>query len=145
MDDDELMAHLGGIAQVLDPVPPHVSELARAAFTLRRLDDELAELIDDSDLALSGVRSAVSDVRLLTFQAGEVVVEVQLSGDLLLGQVAAAETPVGTVRLETAALSPRQASLDEQGAFRFEGVPSGTLRLVVLAGDRTLTTRWFSA
>jgi hypothetical protein len=148
-DDDDLMAALSGIAQTVDPVPAQVSELARAAFTLRRLDEELAELIEDSDLELAGVRSTVSEVRLLSFQAGEVVVEVQVSGDsdlLLLGQVAGAGASAGRVRLETAGLDLMTTELDELGAFRFEGVRPGTLRLVVeLSDGREVATRWVSA
>lgn len=148
MSDEELMARLGGIAKTIDPVPSHVSELARAAFTLRRLDEELAELIEDSDVALAGVRSAVSDVRLLSFQAREVVVEVQLSGGgpvLLLGQVAGPGRSVGLVRLESSALAVAVVDLDELGAFRFEGVLPGTMRLVVeLADGLSVATPWFS-
>lgn len=150
--DTQLLRRLGGIAQAADPVPPLTRELGRAAFTLRRLDSELAELaelVDDSAVSLAGVRSAGSDARLLTFHADELVVEAQVTGAgdrlVLLGQVMQVETPKATVRLEAADLSRADVELDDLGAFRFDGIPAGTVRLVVeLPGGRSVATPWFS-
>ena len=78
--DQELLLRLGVLARAADPAPAEVLELGRAALSMRRLDAELAELVADSDAALAGVRGAGSTVRLLTFEAGELVVEAQVSG-----------------------------------------------------------------
>jgi hypothetical protein len=147
--DTVLLQQLGAVARLADPVPGYVRELGRAAFDLHQLDAELAELVEDSDVALSGVRSASSDVRLLTFNAGELVVEAQVSGTgeahTVLGQVLLVTSPEGAIRLETSGLARADVPLDDLGAFRFDGVASGTVRLIVeLADGQTVATRWFS-
>lgn len=148
-DDALLLQRLGVVAAVYDPIPAIVTELGRAAFGLRRLDDELAELVSDSDLGLVGVRSGGSDVRLLTFEVGELVVEAQISGSgdrhTILGQLVLVSVPEGTVRLETASHTSSDAPLDVLGGFRFDDVRSGPVRLsTVLPGARPVSTSWFS-
>jgi hypothetical protein len=140
-DDTQLLQRLGGIAVQADPVPELVSQLGRAAFSLRQLDAELAELVGDSDVVLPGVRSSGSALRLLTFETEAVGVEVQLSGTSLLGQVSA---PASAVRLETASLEVNAVSPDEFGNFRFDGIASGSVRLVVrLVSGNSVVTSWF--
>lgn len=149
-DDAQLIERLGTIARTVDPVPEMVSEMGMAVFGLLRLDAELAELVEDSDTALTGVRSGGSDVRLLTFEAGELVVEAQVTRaggrHTVLGQVVVPlSTAGGTVRLEKPDSTAEDASLDKLGNFRFEGVPASTVRLrMELPGGRTVATTWFS-
>ena len=148
-DDAQLLQRLGALAQAADPVPQLVTDLGRAAFALRRLDDELAELVGDSDVELVGVRSGGSDVRLLTFHAADLVVEAQVSaaGDrhTVLGQVVLVSVAEGTVHLESANHGGSEQSLDELGSFRFDSVRSGLVRLTVQLGDaRTVSTTWFT-
>ena len=47
-DDEDLLERLRAICEEVDPTPDLVIEMARAAFSLRRLDAELAELVLDS-------------------------------------------------------------------------------------------------
>src|SRR5262249_46475986 len=47
-EDEALLERLRAICAEVDPVPDLVFQAARAAFTLRRLDAELAELVLDS-------------------------------------------------------------------------------------------------
>ena len=149
-DDAQLIERLGTLARLVDPVPEIVSELGAAAFGLLRLDVELAELVEDSDAALTGVRSGGTDVRLLTFEAGELVVEAQVTRaggrHTVLGQVVVPFSAAGgTVRLEKPDSTGEDASLDKLGNFRFDGVPASTVRLTMeLSGGRTVATTWFS-
>ena len=148
-DDALLMDRLGLLAREVDPVPAGVTELSQALFGLQRLDADYAALVADSDVALAGVRSAGSDVRLLTFEAGELVVEAQVTGagdrHTVLGQVVEVSAPHGTVRLEKSDQSGADIALDELGNFRFDGVSAGTMRLAVeLPDGRTVATAWFS-
>lgn len=160
-EDDLLLQRLGSIVREVDPVPVPTGELGRAAFGLRRLDDELAELVEELTAADGGVRGAGGPVRLLVFRAGELLLEAQVSGAgdslVLLGQaVLDAGTggtgadlgdlgDLGTVRLETARLEGRSSPLDAFGVFRFDEVPPGLVRLSVQhAGRPRLTTTWFS-
>ena len=72
-DDDALMDELRAVLAP-DPVPAAVLAAARATFTWRSVDEELAQLLSDSaDLALTGVRGAGD--RRLSFEAPQLVIE----------------------------------------------------------------------
>ncbi len=147
-DDATLLARLGAVARAVDPVPEEVRQWGRASFGMLRLDAELAELVSDSDELLVGVRSATSDVRLLTFEADDVVIEAQVSTTgtkrSVLGQVVEAQAATGVVHLESADDTRDHVALDELGGFRFDDLPVGTVRFVVtLTGGKSIATRWF--
>jgi hypothetical protein len=48
--DDPLVAELRTLVARVDPVPPLVTQVAKAALGWRRLDADLAELLSDSAL-----------------------------------------------------------------------------------------------
>jgi hypothetical protein len=48
--DERLVAELRTLVERVDPVPPLVTEAAKAAFDWRRLDANLSELRGDSTL-----------------------------------------------------------------------------------------------
>jgi|tagenome__1003787_1003787.scaffolds.fasta_scaffold20596267_2 hypothetical protein len=134
MTDDQLLQELRGVLPA-DPVPPAVEAAARATFTWRSVDDELAALLSDSaDLALTGVRGGGD--RRLAFEAPQLVIEFVLvpgpRGSRLEGQLA----PPGPARIEV--LRGEQVTeieADEHGRFALEGVANGPLALRVLRGD----------
>jgi hypothetical protein len=143
--DDELMEQLRRIANEVDAAPDLVTESARAAFSTRRLDDELAELLHDSDMTASApVRLAQPGPRLLSFEAGEVSLELQIEdagGQLVLRGVAVGT--VGAAEVETVTGGPHPAVIDDQGWFRAEALPVEPLRVRVQARDGTaVTTGW---
>jgi len=148
--DQALLIRLGEVGRVVDPVPDHVLELGRAALALRDLDSDLAELVADSAVELAGVRSGGSETRLLTFAAGDLAIEVQVSpgsGRLsILGQVIPVPpTAGGVIRLEMRNGARAAANLDTLGEFRFGTVPDGLVRLrVELPGATAVTTTWVS-
>ena len=75
-DDDRLLDLLTRALSQADPVPEHVVEAARASFTWRTIDAELAELVYDSaGEELVGVRSAEA-TRQVTFRAPGIEIEV---------------------------------------------------------------------
>jgi hypothetical protein len=145
ISNDALLGLLGRLADEVDPVPEEVARSASAAFALRNLDAELAELVDDSAAqagALAGVRGD-ADARLLYFRAGDVGFELQV-------------TPRGTVRAVLGQIlggwaahaqvqSPdreQTVPIDELGRFGFE-VPRGPCRLnLVRPGRAPLSTDW---
>ena len=53
--DDDLLRELGRVVTAADPVPPEVIAAAKASFTWRTIDAELAELAFDSLLDDEGV------------------------------------------------------------------------------------------
>jgi hypothetical protein len=143
--DDELMEQLRRIANEVDAPPDLVAESARAAFSTRRLDDELAELLHDSEMTASAaVRGARPGPRLLSFESGEVSLELQIEdvrGRLVLRGIAVGT--VGSAQVETITTAPHAAAIDEKGWFRVEGLPVEALRVRVRAANGTaVTTGW---
>jgi hypothetical protein len=146
-DDDALLGVVGR-ALAYDPsaetgddiaVPDEVVDLARAAFQLRDVDDELAELVHDSlhdEVML--VRHEATLNRLLSYVSSRLGLDVELEADgrTLMGVV----TPAGPadVEIETASTIDR-TSADELGRFRVE-LPPGWCRVRVRAGGATLVT-----
>lgn len=147
---DPTLERLRAIAATADPVPSLVLESARAAFGLRTLDAEIAELLHDSavDADLVLVRGP-SDARMLSFAAGDVMVEMQLTETRpglysLLTFVSG--VPAGSeVKVEHSA-GIVAAELDDGGRLLLDDVPAGRLRLHLTAEDGTaVTTSWITA
>jgi len=147
--DEALMTRLRDIAERIDPVPDLVYELGRAAFSLRSLDAELAELVDDSALhtdSFAGVRSADSAVRMLYYESSELAVELHVthregrrSG---LGQVIGGSAT--EVRVESTNRGDGQTvQIDDLGRFDLADLPGGPFRMHLLHPGRTLViTSW---
>lgn len=133
-EDEKVVAQLQ-LAAELDQPPAELGQAVKAAFSLRTLDAELAELTYDSsqdERALAGVRDAVpSDgSRFLTFEAPALVVEVEA-------------TPEGGARRLVGQLSPpapgrlvvrhsggtTTVDVDEFGRFSVDGIATGPISL----------------
>lgn len=134
-DDRELEALMGALqeaAEQVDVPPGAVLEAGRAALSIRRLDDELAVLLSDSDLSDSDLAAAPvrgDGVRLLSFAAADVTVELQVEhleqGVSVRGVVTGA---TGPAVIETPAGS-RSFPLDADGWFIATGLPAVASRL----------------
>lgn len=148
-DDDVLLFSLRTIASGrAEAAPPMSRAAARAAFTWRRVDDELALLGYDSALeATTGVRGGD---RLLTFAAPGVTIDLEVvdvgGSRALVGQ---ATGSVRTLEVQRPSTDGEDLSLtvDEHGGFRAEGVDPGVLRLRCLldenaGGPRIVSTEW---
>jgi hypothetical protein len=137
--DEELLAELREAVAEADEVTELQREAARAAFTWRTVDAELAELLHDSALESAAVRGD-DTARTLSFASGPLTLEVEIDGDTVRGQVvgAAAES----VLLQRSTADDQPLEVDPSGFFRFDGVSAGPVRFVVKAGDWTLTSPW---
>ena len=142
-NDDELLALLGQALAAADPPPAHVLDGARAAYTWRTIDAELAELVFDSARELTGVRS--EDVnRQVTFEAPGIEIEVMVIDDetrRLVGQlIPPTESKIELVSDD----SVSSMTTDHLGRFSFDDVAPGPVRLVVKGeDDRPLVqTEW---
>ncbi|MGB8384646.1 MAG: hypothetical protein WCG47_25960 [Dermatophilaceae bacterium] len=147
--DLTLLTMLRRVVEVLDPEPEYLRELGRAAFSVRRVDAELAELVSDSALQRELVRSASEDPRLLTFQVGGLFIELQVSRletrRELIGLVEGLESAgegEGRVEIEAARGDVLSAPLDEFGRFGFDEVPMRLVRFRVLTTAVDVTTDW---
>ncbi len=143
ISDDDLLDLLGRALEAADPVPDHVLDGARAAFTWRTIDTELAELVFDSTQELAGVRAAEAN-RQVTFKAPGVEIEVMVienGARRLVGQL----VPPAVNRVElVGAESVHSVESDRLGRFTFDVLEPGPVRLVVLDGDgaRIVQTEW---
>jgi hypothetical protein len=145
--NQSLLVWLGDVALAVDGPPDLVYEMGRGAFAWRTVDSELALLTADSQLESSMVRGGRDD-RLLSFAAGALTIEVQVSvrrgRRVVLGQVSA-QPPVsaGTLSLDTMSGGAPPAQLDSIGRFELAGVPSGPVRFRFEApGVGSATTVW---
>ena len=144
--DDELEQRLRAVADEVDPVPELVLEQARAAFVLRRLDEELAELVLDSNVDEGAYQvRGDDDLRMLAFRTDRMSIEVQVTRAAgrwsLRGLVTGAS---GSVRVESAE-GESSAPIDERGRFLLDNVQRGLLRLHLTTPDGArVTTSWVS-
>ncbi|MDT0483165.1 hypothetical protein RNB18_23670 [Streptomyces sp. DSM 41640] len=127
---------------ILDPVPPALRQIAVEAFALHDLDSRIAELAFDSVVDALPVRGATGAPRMLTFHAGEVTVDVELTPQGLMGQV----LPPQSARIEV--LSGPQAgsplTTDDMGRFIHEASPAGPFALRLRTGEGVIVTDWLT-
>ncbi|MGW5200564.1 hypothetical protein [Streptomyces spiralis] len=130
-------------ATVLDPVPEALRQLAVEAYALHDLDARIAELTFDSLLHALPVRGAPDVPRMLTFQAGELTVDVEVSGDGLMGQV----MPPQPARIEVLSGPGAGARLtaDDLGRFTADAPPTGPFALRLRTGGHVVVTEWLRA
>jgi hypothetical protein len=143
---DALLVELRSVAERADPAPDSVLAAAKEAFVWRTVDAELAELVADSTLLTGRVRAADAP-RLLTFRAGELDVEVEVAEvghrRHLTGQLVPTSSGSVTVRWRGGSLD---VPADEMGRFAAEGVPAGSISLVIRRAGvaRATVTTWMS-
>ena len=147
-EDEALLARLRTVAAEADPVPPMSYELARAAFSMRTLDDDLAVLVHDSaepGQELVGVRGT-DEVRLLSYDAPLVGLELQVvargSRRSLTGQVIGPAAQAVVVETGT---GEQIVHPDETGVFFVQDLQAGRVRMRLRLSDGvTVTTPWTS-
>lgn len=148
--DLELLNELRAAASAFDPVPSPVAEAAKAAWTWRTIDAELAELTYDSwtdQAELAGVRGAVAapTSRLLSFEAREVALELEIviEGDQrrMVGQIVPAQPGVVEVHHRRGL---ELVEADTVGRFAVASIAPGLFRLTVRpSGDlHEVATAW---
>jgi hypothetical protein len=151
MGDEELVERLRAAARTVDAVPPEVLAAARASFTWRTIDAELAELSFDSyDDELVGVRGS-GPTRSLTFEFGDTVVELEVDDGVggkrrVTGQVS--PLPISSIELhQVGREAPLTLTADQYGRFRADGVQPGPFRLLCrfAAGAPMVLTDWVNA
>ncbi len=143
--DDALLGRLRLVVDELDPTPPHLAEAAKALLGLRRLDEELAELVRDSTEEhgrLLSVRGE-GDVRLISFETGLVTVELQVTERGGVRDLVAHVAGTAVVRAEVETAAGRSPVPVEDSLLTLDGAPAGLLRLRLLtAAGRDLVTSW---
>ncbi|TWG12954.1 hypothetical protein FHX34_105822 [Actinoplanes teichomyceticus] len=142
-DDDRLLRALTEAGASPDPTPPDVLDAARAVYTWRTVDADLAALVHDSAAAapaLAGMREEEAELRTLSFEAPGLLIELGVSPAALLGQLVPPEPATLTLRYEdrTTVVVP----VDADGCFRIAPQPAGlfTLTCETADGRRVVTS-----
>jgi hypothetical protein len=151
MDDEAVFEELRGLLARADPVPERLNEAARAAFTWRTIDAELAELMRDSaelDAGALALRGAATGPRLLSFESPRVAIEAEVSVTgprerRLVGQIVPPVAATVTVEQGGVRLS---VQADELGRFAFDRLGAGPARLraALPDGGMEVATPWTS-
>jgi hypothetical protein len=137
-----------------DPVPPLVTETAKAALGWRRLDADLAELLSDSSLGTGEpalARGAGATLRSVSFSAGSLTIDIEIHGEnterTLLGQLSPAP-PQARIEVQPADDGAPAVVMDpdELGRFRAQLPPGNAFRLRVALGEgprpKWIETSW---
>ncbi|KUM98985.1 hypothetical protein AQI88_01130 [Streptomyces cellostaticus] len=142
-DGDLLEEELRQAATVLDPVPAALLQLALDAYALHDLDARIAELTFDSLVDALPVRGVPDAPRMLTFRAGAVTVDVEVTGEGLIGQV----LPPQSARIEVLGgpQTARPVTVDTLGRFTSDTPPAGPFALRLRAGGEVIVTEWLRA
>ena len=147
-NDEAVLVRLGAVLDELDPMPAEVLSEGRALFGLRRLDEELAELVRDSAedrSRLLAVRGE-GDVRLISFETGPVTVELQVTERGAVRDLVAQVTGTALVGAEVETSAGRRDIPIEDSLFTVEDIPAGFLRLRLhTVAGRHLVTSWVRA
>jgi len=129
--DDQLVDKLDGALRAAESVPRDFVEAGKAAYAWHDIDAELAALTYDSALDTERVaavtRAEPAPLRSLTFAAAQLVIELEVTDDALLGQVVPPQPGELEVRLANGQVIV--ATIDEVGCFVIRPVPTGSFRL----------------
>jgi hypothetical protein len=146
-DDERLLREAVTAASAPD-VPDSITRSARAVYTWRTIDAELAEIAFDSARAAAfgaDVRGDQATLRTLTFESRDVVIELELSSGALVGQL----VPGRRFRIEMttfdAPSSGVEVDVDQGGYFAVRPAPAGPFKLAVQTSEgRRVVTPWVS-
>lgn len=130
-------------AAVLDPMPPELLQIAVDAYALHDLEARVAELTFDSLVDALPVRGVTDAPRMLTFTAGEVTVDVEVTSEGLLGQLLPPR-PAG-IEILSGPQPGTPVTVDEMGRFTTDRPPSGPFALRLRTGSDVITTEWLRA
>ncbi|WP_406119598.1 hypothetical protein [Streptomyces sp. NBC_00989] len=144
-EDGLLEEELRQAAAILDPVPAELRQIAMDAYALYDMDARLAELTFDSLVDAIPIRGATDVPRMLTFTAGELSIDVEVTSEGLMGQVMPPQ-PAGIEVLNgPQALRPTTLTADAMGRFTSDAPPSGPFALRLRAGGEVVVTEWLRA
>jgi hypothetical protein len=139
--NDELLGRISDAYDDLPPVPDRLTAAARDAFTWRRADAQLAELLaDPADVELAGVRGGPADRRAFRYGAGEFVIRVHLTAATLIVMV---EPPLSVVCRVATEDDTSEHVTDELGELAIDA-PELPMRLEVDLPSGTTVTPWIT-
>jgi hypothetical protein len=144
-DDEELLAALKQALGDRRAVPPELVEAGKNAFAWHNIDAELAQLTYDSTRGADHVASTRAEpaaVRALTFTSPRLTIELEVTGDSLLGEVIPPQAAAIEVQARTGA--GRAVHTDEVGSFTIRPIPRSPFRLRCRAAGIDVLTSWIT-
>ena len=135
-DLDPLEEQLARVLAQVDPMPGGVAEAAHAAYLVRNLDQELAELIFDSMTEPEPVLvRGESAERHVSFATSNLTIEITVSGEprRIVGQLVPPQA--AELDLTKDAVVIDTATADDLGRFQFDDVPSGAISIECRPGE----------
>ncbi len=145
-DDDQLLRALGQALKARQAVPSWFIETGRNAFAWHNIEAELAQLTYDSKqdrLQAAVMRSETASIRALTFTSPHLSVELEVTGNSLLGQLLPARE--GELEIHTRAGEISTTEVDEIGCFSVDPIPDSPFRLRCHSADGTdVLTGWIT-
>jgi hypothetical protein len=143
-DDEQLLTALRESMRARQVVPDAFVDTAKNTYTWHNIDAELAQLTYDSSRELAaGLRSETASIRALTFTSARITLEIEVTGNSLLGQVIPPRA--GTLETQTRAGAITSTSIDEIGCFAVEPIPASPFRLRCRTADGAdVLTGWIT-
>jgi hypothetical protein len=138
---------LGQALKARQDVPSWFIETGRNAFAWHNIEAELAQLTYDSQrdrLQAAVMRSSeTASIRALTFTSAHLSVELEVTGNSLLGQLLPARE--GELEIHTRAGEICTTDVDEIGCFSVDPIPESPFRLRCRTADGTnVLTGWIT-
>jgi hypothetical protein len=144
-DDEHLLAALGEAMRAREAVPAWFTETGKSAYAWHNIDAELAQLTYDSSHDTMGAavtRAEAASIRSLTFTSPHLSLELEVTGNSLLGQVIPPRA--GTLETHTRA-GVTATPVDEIGCFAVDPIPASPFRLRYRTTDGTdVLTGWIT-
>lgn len=131
-DDAGMIAAIGEMFEVIDPMPPDLPERIRFSLALRDLDAEVARLVSTTDeLALAA--RGVEESRTITFDSDSLTIMIRIDPNTdgtvrVDGWLAPPQCRQVEMRLTGSSITE---TADENGRFVFPTVCRGTAQLIV--------------
>lgn len=147
-DDDQLLAALGEAIRARQDVPDAFVEMGKGAYAWHHIDAELALLTYDSSRAedrdvTASMRSETASIRALTFTSAHLSLELEVTGDSLLGQIIPPRS--GTIDTQTKDGATVSTEVDEIGYFVVAPIPPSPFRMRCRTEDGTdALTGWIT-
>lgn len=145
-DDERLLAALSEAMKARAAVPAWFIETGKNAFAWHNIDAELAQLTYDSNedrREAAVTRAETASIRSLTFTSEHLTLELEVTGNSLLGQIFPARA--GVLEIHTRAGEISETEVDEIGCFSVEPIPASPFRLRSSASDGThVLTGWIT-
>jgi hypothetical protein len=146
-DDDALLAHLAGVIDEDDPIPTAALDAAMSGFELHRIDEQMAALVDDDEIARPLLfRRASPSAGAMKFVADSLTIEMELDEreDVLIGALVpplAIDLELETMTVQSGRRG-RPLRSDHLGRFRTAVTP-GLYRLRCHLPGTEIVTPWF--